>query len=346
MSVDPKSPTSCAVLQPLGIPADTIVVALFDGVDPPRFVFRQLEDAAAADTACAARGYYRLAPDESFDDGSVVLQPAEAGDPVIRCVDARGTDPRDLLEEGRLSADLLVLDDRATIEYAASLGRYQDVPLAPDRGYLLLSAARAVVLARGDSLPDLPSPIRSSLALDAVSSRYAHALHLAEWEAIVRGCDAPVGTLAGVRESRAQRVLYNAGDATARDLADRIVALLNGPEAYSLALAEAIPRLPRAEALFVSVGVLSDDLAERLAAGDDFAYIVSVSLDPARICAEIGRLASSAPWLTRSPDWPREAILPLVKTRPFALAARRPDGFGFDVRPDVRGGLRICGVQP
>jgi hypothetical protein len=291
---------ACSTLQPQGDPVDTITVALFD-VD------------------------------------SLVLARATHDSPVIRFVDTRGTDARDWLDQETPSIDLLVLADRATIDYAVSLGSYQEIPLIPARGYLLLSVTRALALASGDSLSDLSDGVRESLALEAVRSRDAQPLSSAEWAA---GAQVVVDATTITEASGSRRVLYDESDSTARDLADRIVALLMGDGVNSVAIADVVPHPSGVGSPFVSVGVSSDEFAKRLDAGDEFAYIVSVSLDPAEL--EVLRLALSASWLTGSADWPRKAVVPLVKTRHVAFAAKRPAGFGFDLRLDPNGGIGIC----
>jgi hypothetical protein len=291
---------ACSTLKPQGDPVDTITVALFD-VD------------------------------------SLLLERATHDSPVIRFVDTRGTDARDWLDQEDPSIDLLVLADRATIDYAVSLGRYQEVPLVPARGYLLLSVTRALALASGDSLADLSDGVRESLAREAVRGHYAEPLSSAEWAG-----DRMVG-VEGIwiaEASGSQRVLYDENDSTARDLAERIVALMTGDAASSIAFANVVPHPSGVGSPFVAAGVSSDEFAKRLDAGDEFAYVVSVSLDP--VGADVLRLALSAFWLNGSPDWPRKTVIPLVKTRHVAFAAKRPTGFGFDLRLAAHGGIRIC----
>jgi hypothetical protein len=125
-----------------------------------------------------------------------------------------------------------------------------------------------------------------------------------------------------------------------RDLAERIVALHDRRrgEFHGVCQRRAAPF--GGGPPFVSVGVSSDELAKRLDAGDEFAYVVSVSLDP--VGTDVLRLALSASWLNGSPDWPRKTVIPLVKTRHVAFAAKRPTGFGFDLRLDPNGRIGIC----
>lgn len=339
--VDESAPPPDAVLWPLGEPVDTVTVALFDAVDighvsapendSERLLFHQLSDDA-----------YRMEPDESLDDGVIVLTPAASDRPVLRFVDRRGADARDLLEASS-GVDLLVLRDRATIDYAASLGRFQDVPLAPSRAYVLAAATRAYSIERGYVLATLPESTRSALALDAVRSAYAHAIPEAEWSQSLAQCDSMggLGALTSVLTSR--HILYDAGDATARDLADRIASIANDPASKdAVALAGALPGL-RADVRAVSVGATRRDFAVSLTDSKDFAYIVAVPYGASERCHAIWNLVNSAPWLNGT-EQVGVKVLPLVKTRAIAFARRRANGFGFDVRADDSGSLRVVGV--
>ena len=115
--------------------------------------------------------------------------------------------------------DLMVATDRATVSYAGSRGGYRTIALAWDRTYVLLSNT-------GMGLPVWPTlSARQALAADAVRGD-------------VRGAEPPFWWEAGLecaprlpRGSGVGGVVigYPAGDAIARDLAERVVALTREP---------------------------------------------------------------------------------------------------------------------
>jgi len=78
--------------------------------------------------------------------------------PSVRFLAGPG-DPRDFLDKG---VDLLVTRDAAALNYAATLGQFQSVPLAWQRTYVLLTPGRT----RASST--VSEEVRQALAVDAV----------------------------------------------------------------------------------------------------------------------------------------------------------------------------------
>ena len=163
-----------------------------------------------------------------------------------------GGDQRDLLDAG---VDLLVTDDPGAVAYAATRADFSSVPLPWDRTYVLL----APVPVRA------PAPILEDLARHAVRVEARPASPPFWWQDSTCGAGPPPGTASIVRSGSA--IVFVQGDAIARDLADRLVAL-------SL---DAQPRR--------AVGVLPEALGGRLAARGDDWFVVSVPRTALDACA-------------------------------------------------------------
>ncbi len=134
------------------------------------------------------------------------------GVPVLELRTAEGADLRDLLAEG---ADLAVTRDPDAIAYAERLPEFRVVPLPWDRSYWLLATAPPVGAADGDSAAQ--ARLRTELARDVVGVD----ARPADPARRIRPCLTRVPTqVAPVR-----RIAYREGDRTARELAERMVAL-------------------------------------------------------------------------------------------------------------------------
>jgi hypothetical protein len=94
-------------------------------------------------------------------------------------------------------------------------------------------------------------------------------------------------------------VVFDAGDRTARELAERIVALAGDTAAAAVGLGPA-------------------ELDAALRAGDDLAFIVSVPRVADHGCDAVATLARRAPWLAP------HSIIPLIDTRAHAIVPRPP----------------------
>lgn len=303
---------SWASLWPQGEPIDTVTVAFFDD---------ETEDAFSS-------------------------PPPGGNGPAVRFIGARGADPRGLLETSS-EIDLFVLRDRAAIDYAASLGRFLDVPLAPSRVYVLVSVTRARSVDEGDLLPLLPSPVASGLASDAVRSAYANSISSREWEFVLGPCESTSGFAATIAPPASRRILYDASDPIARDLADRIASLAHDPSSSSAsAMAAAVPGLAPDGAV-ISVAATHREFAVGLTKGSDFAYVVALPYRASGGCQTSDELRNRAPWLMGVGSLSQK-VLPLVKTRCVVLALKRADGFGFDIEPDSAGSFRVirAGTSP
>ena len=241
--------------------------------------------------------------------------------PVLRFVPAP-RDPRDLLDAG---VDLLLTRDPATLDYAATLPHVRSVPLAWQRTHVLVTPGRS------SAAPSLPAQARQALADDAVRGEARGAAEPFWWQDL-EGCDvAP----ARPRDpaAPAPRVVYDAADEAARDLAERLVGLGRVSSPAAAALLEALlPDRSRRVGLRAA-GLAGEPLALARRRGTDAAYVMAfdrVSIDP---CRDIAAAMESAPWLDPG------SIVPLVDTRLQAIVRRGRSG----VTADWDGALLIDG---
>lgn len=212
--------------------------------------------------------------------------------PPLRFLIAPG-DARDLLDAG---VDLLLTRDPATLGYAATLQQFQQLPLPWQRTHVFLTPGISS-----------PSPIQSD------SARQALAHDAVRGEA--RGAQGPLwfetanchqGATARLRgQVPTPRIVYDANDPAARDLAERFVALAG-------------------RTFQRATGLNGEALAIARRDGTDAGYIVSVASRPLDPCLELEALLDSFPWLRRT------TIVPLVDTRLQAVVRRGRSGLTTD----------------
>jgi hypothetical protein len=239
--------------------------------------------------------------------------------PVVRFVAASGRNARDLLDG---PVDAMVTTDRAVIEYAQTRPHLSTGALPWDRTYVLLSTARAAALRSGEQTGEISPELCDGLAADAVrNDARGHAAPF--WWRELDDCvdlrpphtsmlDAPRGANANT----SRRILFHREDETARDIAERIVALAaleSGPSAANLKAA--IPGLAGGPAGLVAEGVSEESMALSLRGGDDFAYVLAVPRRPADPCAQARALFRRIPWLATVGPRVSDALIPLVDTR-------------------------------
>lgn len=257
--------------------------------------------------------------------------------PVIRFLEAERRDARDLLEG---VADVVVTDDPAVIDYAASRSRLTTIALPWDRTYVLLATSRAEALRRGGTLSTVSSDFSEDLARDAVRSE-ARGYQRPSWWHSLRNCVALTPTSASLSplprraymSSGSQRILYDSDDPIARDLSERIVALASADPAVSSQAAEissAVPGLNGDGTRIVAEGVSGDELASSLRSGDDFAYVVALPRMTADPCYEARKLLNRARWLVPLGSDFSEALIPLVDTRMHVIADEENVGLAVD----------------
>ena len=248
--------------------------------------------------------------------------------PAIRFLVAAG-DTRDLLDQG---VDLLLTRDPATLEYAATLPQFRSVPLAWQQTRILLAPGRS------RSAASLSDDARQVLADDAVRGEARGARGPFWWQMMT---DCEVTPSPPRDHSRPiPRIVYDASDGAARDLAERFVGLVraSGPAATAF-LDALLPDRP-GRTYQRATGLTGEALAQAQRRGADAGYVTSVDSRPVDPCRDLQALMDSARWLDP------ETIVPLVETRLQAIVRRgrsRSDrGMGWGIgnrsgkRPEIR----------
>ncbi len=241
----------------------------------------------------------------------------------IRFLVAPG-DPRDLLDKG---VDLLLTRDPATLEYATTLPQFQSVPLPWLRTQVLLTPGRA----REARL--LSEEARRALADDAVRGEALGAAGPFWWQELTN-CNVPAPQLPTQPVRPSGRVVYDASDGAARDLAERLVGIASASGPGGAAILEAlIPDRPR-RSFQRATGLTGEPLALARRRGTDAAYVVALDRHPLEPCRDVLVVMEGARWL--DPD----TIIPLVDTRLQAIVRRGRSG----VTRESDGGLLLAGA--
>ncbi len=232
-------------------------------------------------------------------------------------------DPRDLLDEG---VDLLLTRDPAALGYAATLPHFQSVPLAWQRIHVLLAPGRS------RASPSLPEDARQVLAHDAVRGE-AQGARGPFWWQMLPDCDV---ILSPPRDQPlTPRIVYDAGDAAARDLAERFVGLVRASGRGATVLLDALlPDRPR-RTFQRATGLTGEALVRARRLGTDAGYVMSLDGRPLDPCLDLQALLDGARWLDP------ETIVPLVETRLHAVVRRGRSG----VTVEWDGGLVIAGAN-
>jgi hypothetical protein len=230
-------------------------------------------------------------------------------------------DPRDLLDDG---IDLLLTRDPAAVDYAATLPHFQSVALAWQRIYALLTPGRS------RSSPSISEDARQALAGDAIRGE-AQGARGPFWWQMMPACEvSPISP--PDQRVPTPRIVYDASDAAARDLAERFVGLARatGPAAAAW-LDMLLPDRPRRR-YERATGLTGDALTSARRRGIDAAYVMSLDRRPIDPCRDLQALLDGARWLDP------ETIVPLVETRRQAIVRRGRSG----VTAEWDGGLLIA----
>jgi hypothetical protein len=176
---------------------------------------------------------------------------------------------RDLLDTART---LVATEDLALVAYIAARPELAVVPLPWDRTY--------VHVAHGGSTPIGTESFADAVRVDArpVGSAPCDTVFTSH---------APVG-------KHSSRVVYEVGDRTARDLAERVVALGGGS----------------------AVALDSTDFETALRLGNERAYVLSVPRGAGDACEVQTALRARAEWITTG------SFVPLIDTRAYAIMPR------------------------
>jgi hypothetical protein len=242
--------------------------------------------------------------------------------PAIRFLVATG-DPRDVLDK---NVDLVVTRDPAALDYAAALPQFQSLPLEWQHAYVLVTPRRA----RSD--PSLTDAARRTLANDAIRGEAQGAAAPFWWDALGDCTLAPPVFRGAVRPPTAPQIVYDARDAAARDLSERLVGLVRGagPAAAEI-LSVLLPSRPQ-ETYDRAVGLTGEPLARALRLGNDAGYVLSVDRRPLDPCRDAHILAESAPWLDLG------TIVAVADTRLRAIVRRGRSG----ITAEWDGGLLLA----
>ncbi len=277
---------------------------------------------------------------EHFSTAYPVTSKSEVHRPVVRFQLAYGVDPRDVLDGG---VDLLVTSDRAVMAYAARRVQLALVRLPWQRTYALLSPGwvrrASMAILEAESLGTMvPLGFREALARDAVRAEARGARSPFWWEDMA-GCRVSVQSAAASRavsgagsESGRRRIVYNRDDPTARDLAERMVALI-GSAGSDLQPSDALSffrfEFFEGDARLVAAGLGPEEFAAALDAGDESAYILALPRRALDRCQQVQALVSAADWLAAGAAGELGLSLvlaPLVDTRSRAIVRRGLSG--------------------
>lgn len=344
----------CTILPPSAAAPDTICIALFESVDwshapIPRseaehLVFSQLFDEAFATECKLTTGApYQVA---AVTTRAIVLAPSsDTTLAVIKFVDCRGRDARDLFDES--SIDVMFVDDQSISLYAQRQERFTVLQLpAAAKSYVLLATSRAAAVARGEELAPLPDSLINELASRAVRDAYAEPIGDHAWWDDLQACDSSLVKMPNGYDKAEGRILYDASDPVARDLAERIVSLASGTSPSAGSLARSVPGLANRQYGVTALGVTGEELGRRVSWGyADLAFVFALPSEVMDGCRAGLELTSAAPWLGGRPMLSK-VLLPLVSTRSIAIVLNRQFGTagnGVGLSCDRFGNVRIYG---
>ena len=242
-------------------------------------------------------------------------------------------DPRNMLA----GIDLMVVDETAVAEYAATLGM-SVAPLPYDRTFVLL-------VPFADPADALDSVARTDLAASVRTASARPAATAVWWRDALDGC-AALSSLPAWRIPRpvgdagpgGPCVYYHADDAVGRDIAERVVALAAMDTTQSPAARAVVRCLGRADvAALRAVGVTATEMDRRLERGEGAALVASVRNPVPDSCGSARDLLRRAPWLAAGDRTMAGSVMPVADTRRYVVLASR----GVSVMWDVYGNVRI-----
>ncbi len=252
-------------------------------------------------------------------------RPSLANAPTVVAISAPpGADLRDILDVGlagkpSVRPDVVVTSDPDVIAYA----------VLRDGAYLVSAlpwaSTYALVVPRADSIAMPPPAERQALARDAVTADARGAMEPFPWR-----IDASCATLSQPTATAARPVVaYATGDATARELAERVVSLA-GAASRPPWLSGLTDERGSARAALYIAPMHVDSIAYALASGRAAAAVLPVMRDPRTRCGTPGDVPI-----------PSHAV-PLIDTRAHVIV-RRGSGAAFIIAPD--GSLRFTRPQ-
>jgi len=234
----------------------------------------------------------------------------------------------------------MFIDDPNVVEYAKSQGRFHATELRASKAYFLLSVTRVQVLEKGEVVPTFPDSLKNEIARYAIRNSNARSMGVSSSDCDLSPEDVTISAAPTTR-----RVLYDVSDPTARDLADRIIALATTTSTVVTVLWAAVPGLNSASPRPAAVGVSATELVASLASGSDFAYVVALPLGRPESCFLPRELLRQAPWLGAGRAPFHLKAIPLVTTGPCAVATRSGSGVSFGLNMNVVGNILIVGTS-
>lgn len=259
------------------------------------------------------------------------------GDFYLRFLESPAFDARDLIQRG---IDVVVTSDPAVLEYARGRPQLETAPLAWEWTYVLIAPTRVRQFGRLDPPPLLSPQFLDEIARDAVREDARGHRGPAWWnDPDLRAAAAAAPPVSSSPQRRipiapgVPCIAYDRLDRTARELAERIVALAGVTEPNSSPAAElhaAVPGLASPYAPRTAEGIPAEDLESRIRTGADFAYIVKLPLRSADPRRETRRVPPQAFWLIGTGTDVTAAFVPLVDTRAHLIARRGRFGVNID----------------
>ncbi len=255
--------------------------------------------------------------------GVVRIHLAGATRPLVEFARASVADERDFLDRG---VDVLVTDRPRTLDYAATrASEFNVVPLPWNQTYVVLAPRRIHDQPTGR----LPDRLLHDLARDAVRVN-ARAAEAPFWWLDASRCGFDTSTLGGGGAAEpstnvSRRIVYGTRDDTAREIAERLVALAGSPgdrrDLESIDFAWSAPA-----GAISATGLEAARFSASLRAGAELGYVIPVPRVVLNACAETLAILRRAPWLLSAPHDAgtalTRALVPLVDVRLHAVLRR------------------------
>ncbi len=281
----------------------------------------------------------------SSSDIETILIPAfDSSRAVMRFVDCRNADLRDLIDDSLV--DVMLVEDAAIALYAARQPRLSTPTLPTGKAYVILAPSRVAAQSTGAQLPVLTDSLRNDFAFKAVRFANADAIRDGLWPNMyLPPCDLTTSTMPTTPIGK-REIVFETDDPVSRELAERLVSLASSTSVQAANLTRTIPGLSDRQAGVTTLGLPSHEFASRLSRGADFAYIVVVPSNVPDRCRASKELIQRAPWVAAPGVVLSDAWLPLVTTRMTAIILNRhfgTSGSGIELSCDYYGGVRITG---
>ncbi len=252
---------------------------------------------------------------DAVGNGVIRIHRRAGNRPLVEFRATRARDARDFLDQ---SVDVVVTDQATALNYAATrTSVYTSAPLAWDRTYIVLVPER--VRARTGAQP--PRQLLVNIARDAVRTE-AQAAAPPFWWDDGPSCEMATAPMPSAERGEGRRIAYDRRDATARDLAERLVAL-SASSPGDAGLEFMSPTWSTDATNLQASGVGADEFSESVRRGVEAGYVFPLPRFVWDRCAALNGLLSRIPWLTPQPETVRRglahALVPLVDVRARAV---------------------------